>query len=204
MIHYTSNITYNNKHIRAHIDSVTDKDITSHLSSIGIALMIKLDIENRKLCPFLRNFQEYKIILAHGGLGNLYENHSKSQIMTKDEAAKKYDIIMACNAELWQAPEQSRVRAYAMGNPSGCMSAGNKRIGIETGFDAFRTMNSMDPIEDMKEHHFSIAGKKFSRILIKGDTNGDSLLKWDFSLGPTNVQILNFEDSSKEYQFQTE
>lgn len=111
MFTFQTKIEYNNRKIIAEIDSANDSSVYLTSPAATIAMILDLD---QKLSHENKAQDHYKIIQTHGNHGELSELNRT--IMTKDEASKKYDIINACNPELWTPKNFTKVKAYALGN----------------------------------------------------------------------------------------
>lgn len=109
MYKFNSEIEYNDRRILAEIHSAKDNTIREGVAST-IAMIIDLDQELQKIN---KQKDTYKIIQAHANNRHLYE---KGDILiSKDDASYEYDIINACNPELWIPNKNSIVKAYALG-----------------------------------------------------------------------------------------
>jgi len=121
MLPYRSSITYNGISIVAEVETAEDSDIQTGMQDRFLPMVIKLDMEIRKLG--LPVPEHYRVICAHGGGYRLYDQ--RKPIMSKDQAANMFDIMMVCNNEhdIWTPQPGSRVAngAYAKGKPGGGM-----------------------------------------------------------------------------------
>lgn len=207
MISYQSTIIYDDKQIKTRIDTSNDSDIMNEMADMATAMLIKLDRENRKKNRIEGNHSEYRAICAHGGEGWLIENGVA--FMSKDVAARHYDVIMACNNELWTPKPNSLVSAYAMGMPSGGLVVLRDSIKArEHDATAWGRLKLEFLDSDMrrdvpKQHpdglHFVIGEERYSTINLGGCMDNASSHTWPDDLGLTFIRFYAFEDNSQPF-----
>jgi len=199
MHEYISNIEYNEHSFKAKVVTTEDSDILNGAGKF-LPFVIKLDKELREIGE---NKGCYDVVYAHGGDRYLFEGNKV--FMSKEEASRDFDVVVACNGNLWKPNEKSRLvkGAYALGLIRGTgltlrkTSLENKIPDciLYSGCENAENLGIYDQNPDGKK--IMIAGKPYKFISFEGFQDSESPIKWT-DKGIEFFKINNLIDKSRE------
>jgi hypothetical protein len=199
MYEYISNIEYNEHSFKAKVVTTEDSDILNDAGKF-LPFVIKLDEELRKTGV---NKELYDVIYAHGGERCLFEGNKA--FMSKEKAAQNFDVLVACNNNLWKPGKKSKLvkGGYALGLIRGtglCLRKNSLENQIPdcvlySGCENAEGLGVYDQNPDGKK--IVVAGKPYHFLSFEGYQDPQNPVKWT-DKGIEFFKINNLVDKSRE------